>query len=205
MVKIAIVTLEEFNELDSFIALALLNRVPDKNWQVQICCPNESVTSMNGVRVMAQQTLAYANSADVVLFGSGMKTLEYAETPEFISKFSLDPTRQLIGAQCSGSLILNKLGLLNGTVSTDTMTAPYLADQGLVLSDKPIQIDGNVMTAGGCLASQYLAAWVIAVKKDWSAAEKILHYVAPVGQKDDYVSRARATLLPSLSTELAGV
>lgn len=204
MVKIAIITLEEFNELDSFIASAILNRVPDQTWKVQICCPSESVTSMNGVRVMAQQPLSYANSADVVLFGSGMKTLEYAEDPDFISSFSLDPARQLIGAQCSGSLILNKLGLLNGTVSTDTMTAPFLADQGLVLSDKPVQIDGNIMTAGGCLASQYLAAWVIALKKDWSAAEKILHYVAPVGQKEDYVARARKTLLPLLPVAATG-
>jgi hypothetical protein len=51
-----------------------------------------------------------------------------------------------------------------------------------------------VATAGGCLASHYLAAWVIARLAGWKAAEGVLHYVAPVGEKDDYVARARSAI-----------
>jgi transcriptional regulator GlxA family with amidase domain len=196
--KIAIVTLEAFNEIDSFLASAILNRVTLPGWEVQICCPAASVTSMNGVQILGQQPLDYANTADVVLFGSGMKTLDYANDPAFLARFSLDPARQLIGAQCSGALILHRLGLTQGIVASDTMTAPLLEEEGLTLSENPLYSWGNIATAGGCLASHYLAAWVIARMADWQTSEDIIHYVAPVGQKQEYVDRAKATILPTL-------
>lgn len=196
--KVAIITLEAFNELDSFIASAILNRVPHPNWAVQICCPSDHVTSMNGVKIQTQQPLEYANEADIVLFGSGMKTAEYANDPEFLKRLSLDPASQLIGTQCSGALFLHRLGLCNGIVATDTMTAPYLSQEGLKISEMPLHVEGNVASAGGCLSSHYLAAWAIAMKTDWPTAEDIIHYIAPIGQKDEYAARAKATILPHL-------
>ncbi len=56
----------------------------------------------------------------------------------------------------------------------------------------------NVATAGGCLASQYLAGWIIARLEGTKAAEDALHYVAPVGEKDDYVARAMRNVAPYL-------
>jgi len=47
--RIAIVTFEGFNELDSFIASAMLNRVKQPKLKALIACPAERVTSMNGV------------------------------------------------------------------------------------------------------------------------------------------------------------
>jgi len=200
--KIAIITLEAFNELDSFVASAILNRVPIDGWKAEICSPAPRVTSMNGVRIDAQQPLEFANTADAVLFGSGMKTAEYAADPDFLSRLSLDPQRQFIGAQCSGSLILHRLGLTTDVVSTDTMTAPYLEKEGLKVSERPLHVEGNVATAGGCLASHYLAAWLIASATDWRTAAEIIHYVAPVGQKDDFTKRAKDVVLPLVSDSL---
>ena len=57
--------------------------------------------------------------------------------------------------------------------------------------NQPFVAHGNVATAGGCLASHYLAAWVIARLAGWNAAEGVLHYVAPVGEKSR-VRRARS-------------
>lgn len=196
--KIAIITLDAFNELDSFIALAILNRVEHPDWTVQICAPTDNITSMGGVEIKAQRSIEYANEADIVLFGSGTKTAQYANDPELLSRFSLDPSWQLIGAQCSGALFLHRLGLTNGTVSTDSMTAPYLSDEGLKISKEALHVDGNIATAGGCLASHYLAAWAIAKKTDWRTAEEIIQYVAPVGQKDAFADRAKATVVPLL-------
>ncbi|WP_217274061.1 hypothetical protein [Shewanella sp. VB17] len=68
--NIAILTFEGFNELDSFIAAGILNRMKSSGWNVQITCPSDFVTSMNGVKVKAQQPLEFANSADAVLVGS---------------------------------------------------------------------------------------------------------------------------------------
>ncbi len=71
--KIAILTFEGFNPLDSFIAQGILNRVCRNGWKAEITCPSEKVISMHGVIVHAQQPLEFAIEADVVLFGSGSK------------------------------------------------------------------------------------------------------------------------------------
>ena len=50
--------------------------------------------------------------------------------------------------------------------------------------------------AGGCLSAQYLSAWLVANLKGLEAAREVLHYFAPVGEKDEYVERALAHVLP---------
>ena len=112
--NIAILTFEGFNELDSFIAAGILNRMKCDGWNIQITCPSESVTSMNGVKIEAQQPLEFANSADVVLFGSGIYTRDIASDRTILDRLALKPAAQLICAQCSGTLLLATLGLLNG-------------------------------------------------------------------------------------------
>jgi transcriptional regulator GlxA family with amidase domain len=194
IMKVAIITLEEFNELDSFISSALLNRIPLPDWEVQICCPSDHVTSMNGVKIEAQQQIEYANDADIVLFGSGMRTADYANDDEFLARFSLNRGKQIIGSQCSGALFLNKMGFLTRTISTDTLTAPKLQAAGLDVSAKPLYAEGNIASAGGCLASYYLAAWAITKAVNWETAADIVHYVAPVGQKDAYVEMTRKVI-----------
>ena len=72
--RIAILTFDGFNEIDSFVALATLNRVRRPGWRAEITAPTATVTSMNGVRVERQQPLSFARDADVVLVGSGRKT-----------------------------------------------------------------------------------------------------------------------------------
>ena len=72
--KIAILTFDGFNELDTFIALGLVNRLHHLGWAAAVTSPTAQVTSMNGVTVTAQQPLEFANEADVVLFGSGIHT-----------------------------------------------------------------------------------------------------------------------------------
>jgi transcriptional regulator GlxA family with amidase domain len=67
---------------------------------------------MNGVTVRAQSLLEDAASADAVILGSGIKTREIVNTPNLLNRLSLRPERQRVAAQCSGTLILAKLGLL---------------------------------------------------------------------------------------------
>jgi hypothetical protein len=68
--------------------------------------------------------------------------------------------------------------------------------------NQPFVAKGNVATSGGCLASQYLAAWVIARLEGIEAAKSAMHYVAPVGEKDDYVARAMRNIAPFLEGTL---
>jgi len=149
------------------------------------------VTSMNGVVVQAQSRLAEARTADAVIVGSGMKTREIVGDASLMDALRLDPSRQLIGAQCSGTLVLAKLGLLDRVPAcTDLFSKPWVQEAGVEVLNQPFFARGNVATAGGCLASQYLAAWVIARAAGEEAARAALHYVAPVGEKEDYVERA---------------
>ncbi|MDR6842330.1 DJ-1/PfpI family protein [Pseudoxanthomonas sacheonensis] len=188
---IAILTFEGFNELDSLIALGILNRIKKPGWRVTLSCPAASVTSMNGVTVHAQSSLEEACAADAVIVGSGMRTREIVDRPDLMARLELDPARQLIGAQCSGTLILAKLGLLGGVPAcTDLTTKPWVQEAGIEVINQPFYAQGNVATAGGCLASQYLAAWIIARFEGEGAARDELHYVAPVGEKEEYVARA---------------
>lgn len=196
---IAILTFQGFNELDSLIALGVLNRVKRPDWRVSLCCPEPTVTSMNGVVVHAQSSLAEVAAADAVIVGSGMQTREVVGNPALMAQLCLDPTRQLIAAQCSGTLVLAKLGLLDAVPAcTDLITKPWVQEAGVQVLNQPFFAAGNVATAGGCFASQYLAAWIIARMVGEEAARAALHYVSPVGEKEDYVNRAMQNIAPYL-------
>lgn len=187
---IAILTFDGFNELDSMIALGVLNRIKSPGWRVSLACPAPTVTSMNGVTLHAQCTLADACGADAVLVGSGIRTRDIADDAALMGQLRLDPARQLLGAQCSGTLLLARLGLLkNIPACTDLTTKPWVVEAGVEVLEQPFHAVGNLATAGGCLASSYLAAWVIARLAGVEAARAAIHYVAPVGEKEATVKR----------------
>ncbi|MDM0066317.1 DJ-1/PfpI family protein [Variovorax sp. J31P207] len=196
---IAILTFDGFNELDSLIALGVLNRIKKPDWRVTLCCPTAEVTSMNGVTVRAQSSLADARDADAVVVGSGVRTREVVDDPALMGRLAFDSGRQLIAAQCSGALILARLGLLGGVPAcTDLTTRPWVQAAGVEVLNQPFHARGNVATAGGCLASPYLAAWIIARTEGPEAARAALHYVAPVGEKEAYVANAFGQIAPYL-------
>lgn len=203
---IAILTFGGFNELDSLIALGVLNRVKRADWRVSIACPTPRVRSMNGVVIESMASLQEAGEADAVIVGSGMQTRDVVANPALMEQLRLDPSRQLLAGQCSGTLILAKLGLLEGVPAcTDLTTKPWVVEAGVEVLNQPIYASGNLATAGGCLASHYLAAWIIARLEGVEAAESALHYVAPVGEKDEYVARAMNNIAPYLAQGVSAV
>jgi len=70
-------------------------------------------------------------------------------------------------------------------------------EAGVKVIDAPFVAHGNVATAGGCLASQYLATWMITRGASMRDAEEAMHYVAPVGEKALYVNQAVSVVAPS--------
>ncbi|MBT0570367.1 DJ-1/PfpI family protein [Curvibacter sp. CHRR-16] len=205
---ITILTFDGFNELDSFVALGVLRRARHANWpgaadwRVSICCPQQQVTSMNGVTVHAQSLLEEARHADAVLVGSGLQTRQIAQDDALLARLQLDPSRQLVASQCSGALLLAKLGLLQHVPAcTDLTTKPWVQEAGVEVLAQPFFARGNVATAGGCLSAPYVAAWLIARllgEQGPAVAREALHYVAPVGEKDAYVAQAMANIEPYL-------
>ncbi|MFY7864166.1 AraC family transcriptional regulator [Roseateles sp.] len=196
--RVAIVSFDGFNELDSFIALGMLNRLRPLGWSAELCGPGHALTSMNGLTVQLQRPLEWANEAEVVLFGSGLYTRAIAENSALLDRLQLDPLRQLIGAQCSGALLLARLGLLGDMPAcTDLISKPFVREAGVrVLDEEPFHAQGPVATAGGCLASQYLATWVMLKRAGETATAEALHYVAPVGEKAAYAERLMARVRP---------
>ncbi|ASU41051.1 AraC family transcriptional regulator [Herbaspirillum sp. meg3] len=187
---ISILTFDGFNELDSLIAFGILHRIKKPDWRVSIAGPTTRLRSMNGLDIASHITLEEAGRADAVLVGSGIKTREVVASEEIMARLQLDTSRQLLGAQCSGTLILAKLGLLDKVPAcTDLTTKPWVQEAGVEVLNQPFFARGNLATAGGCLASSYLAAWVIARLEGIDAAQSAIHYVAPVGEKDEYVAR----------------
>lgn len=196
---IAILTFEGFNELDSLIAYAILNRIRQPDWRVSIASPAARVTSMNGLVIDSQIDVQQACAADAVIVGSGMRPREVVADEALMAQLRLDPARQLLAAQCSGTLVLAKLGLLDGVAAcTDLTSKPWVQEAGVQVLDQPLFARDNVATAGGCLASTYLAAWVIARLVGLDEARQALHYVAPVGEKAQYLARAMAVIGPYL-------
>lgn len=204
---IAILTFEGYNELDSLIALGVLNRVKRPGWRVTIASPTATVRSMNGVVIESMANLDDACAADAVIVGSGAQTREIVADPTIMDALrNLDSARQLLAAQCSGTLLLAKLGLLHDVPAcTDLITKPWVVAAGVEVLNQPFYAKGNIATAGGCLASHYLAAWIIARLAGIKATEEALHYVAPVGEKEEYLARAMQNVKPYLQPELTVV
>jgi transcriptional regulator GlxA family with amidase domain len=197
--RIAVLTFDGFNEIDSFVAAPMFNRLRRPGWKAEITSPTPTVTSMNGVRVERQQPLGFAREADAVIVGSGRSTRDVVADPAIMGELRLDPARQLIAAQCSGALILARLGHLQGArACTDVTTRPWVIEAGVEVAEQPFHAAGNVATAGGCLASYYLATWILARTAGRAAATEVLGYVAPVGEQAAWIERAFAAIDPYL-------
>lgn len=203
---IAILTFDGFNELDSLIAYGMLSRIRllgDAQWRVSIASTTPRVTSMNGLTLDAHIGLPEACSADAVVIGSGMRTRDVAQDAHTMGQLQLDPKRQHIAAQCSGTFLLAKLGL-TGQLSacTDNTSKPWVQAAGVQVVNQPFVAHGNIATAGGCLSAQYLCAWLLTRLKGEAEAREVLHYFAPVGEKEAYMERAMGHVLAYQSEAL---
>lgn len=181
--KIGIVIFDKFTDVDLFLMWDLFNRVRIDGWQVKILGTKDSHISATGIPIPTHGRIEEANDADAVLFVSGQGARERITDEEWLSKFDLNPGRQFIGSICSGALILAKLGLLNGRKATTYPTTRTLLESfGVTVVEQPFVASGNVATAGGCLAQQYLVGWFIEnlAGRDWK--DLVLRSVQPVGE-----------------------
>lgn len=196
---IAIVTLDGFNEIDSFVATRMIDSVP--GMRVELAGPNDQATSAAGVTVGTPAPLSGLGSADAVIIGSGFRTFEHIEDDVLMAELGAQLEQsQLLGSQCSGAAFLHRLGLLKGRpVCTDRLTAARLNPMGVEVIFEPLRVYGNLATAGGCLSSAYLATWIIDRLVDRDAAIAALLKVAPVGEEDDLVDRASRLLAAALT------
>lgn len=183
MSKIAIVIFDRFTDIDLWLMWDLLNRVRIADWSVKILGDSESHMSATGISVATQGRIEETNDADAVLFVSGQGTRDRIVDEVWLAKFDLDPEKQMIGSICSGALILAKLGFLEGkTATTYPTTKRALEGLGIEVVEKPFIAHGNIATAGGCLAQQYLIGWVVEKLADKNWSDMIIKAIQPVGE-----------------------
>lgn len=179
--NIAIVTFDDFTDLDVFLPWDLLNRVRDLDWSVRLLGEKKEHRSVSGLVIPMHGHIEEANAADVVLFASGPATRQKYIDREYLQIFKLDPQKQMIGSMCSGALILGGLGLLTGKEATTYPTAKNLLSKlGVTVVDRPFVQVGNIATAAGCLAAVNLASWVIETKAGAKARDAVIESVQPV-------------------------
>lgn len=206
MSNVSIVIFDDFTDLDLFLMWDLLNRVRVEGWSVKILGDRESHSSKTGISIPTHGRIGEANSADAVLFVSGAGTRSRIADENWLAQFRLDPEKQLIGSICSGALILAKLGLLEGKTATTYPTSKAALESfGVEVVEKPFVAHGNVATAGGCLAQQYLIGWVVEklADKDWS--ELILRSIQPVGEGLFFDDAERVMKLYAAPAKSAGL
>ncbi len=194
--RVAIVAFDDFTDLDLILIWDLLNRVHLPNWSVRIVGESSFHRSMTGLTMPIHGPVAEANAADAVLFTSGKGTRVKIQDRDYLSRFDLKPERQLIGSICSGALILAALGLLEGKRATTYPSAkPILEQYGVEVLEEPIVIEGNVATAGGCLAGQYLAGWVIERLVGKAVSEAVITSCQPVGEGLRFETEVEAVMV----------
>src|SRR3546814_18724785 len=108
--QIAVLTFDGFNELDSFVAAAILNRLRGQGWSAQIAAPTPQVTSMHGVTLDRQQPLDFAADTDAVIIGSAIRTSETAADPALRGRLRLEPARPPVRAPCWGTRRVGRPG-----------------------------------------------------------------------------------------------
>jgi len=194
---ISIVAFDGFNEIDTFTTMGILTQMRGDGWRTGLVCPTPKIVSANGVTVSNQHPLEWANDADVVLFSSGSRMREVADDDKILRRLSLEPERQLLGAQCNGSLMLKSLHALRSPeVCAEHGSMAMLIQAGLKPVAAPLLVHGNVATGGGRLAASYLAAWVIWRLDSMMAAQHALTRVAPAGEEQTFVAHVLSVVRP---------
>ncbi|CAJ0822528.1 MULTISPECIES: DJ-1/PfpI family protein [Ralstonia] len=187
MKQIALIAFEQFTDIDLFLMWDILGR-NRKDWQVRILGKQPELRSAHGLLIPTHGRLEEASRADVVLFSSGKEGVPAAMSDAaFMGAFQLDPSRQLIGSICGGALILARLGLLAHPLATTHPDArEALRAEGVEPDERPFVNDGNVATAGGCLAALYLVGWVAQRLYGTEKCLETLRPVLPSGQYSVY-------------------
>ena len=186
MKKAVIVAFDQFTDIDVFLPWDLLNRVRfrHKDFQVKLIGTAATHRSSAGIDIAMHGLIEECKDADLVFFASGKGVRALYKDPEYLSRFTIDTSKQLVCSMCSGALLLAGLGVLDGLSAITYPTVfKELRDMGVeVIEDHHLVIHGNVGTAAGCLAAVDLMGWAIEKMYDEKTKQDVIASVLPVGQ-----------------------
>lgn len=183
--QIALIAFDNFTDLDLILHWDILNRVKFyggvEDWSVKILGTKDVHTSSLGLPIPISGPVHLAAEADGVILCSGRGTRPLLTDDAYLASLGLNPNRQFIGAQCSGSLILGALGFLKGVkVTAYPPILKELEKFQAVPIKKALVIENKIATASSCLAGQYLSQWLIESLVGVYVAQKVMTTVAPL-------------------------
>ncbi len=183
--QIALIAFDDFTDLDLVLHWDILHRAKIhggvKNWSVKILGTKETHISSLGLPIPTSGHIRLATEADGVVLCSGKGTRPLLHDENYLTSLRLNPDRQFIGAQCSGSLLLGAMGLLQGVrVSAYPPILKDLERFGAIPVKEPLVGANKIATASSCLAGQYLSRWMIESLAGNSVAEKVMETVVPL-------------------------
>jgi putative intracellular protease/amidase len=189
MTRIATVIYDDFDDTDLIISWRFFHCVKRPDWTLDVVGTSATHRSLLGLTIPTTASLEAAAEADVVLIVGGPGSRALAKNTAFLDKLKLDPTRQLIASQCSGSLILQAKGLLDGKQATTIISArDALKATGADVVDRPLVVQGNVVTSGGCLSTAYLAYWILQKTIGPEETSRATDLLLPTGEADRFKS-----------------
>jgi len=181
--RVVLVAFDDFTDVDLVCMWDLFKRVRRSDFSVRIVGDAPRHRSMTGLSLPVHGALEEANDAHAVIFASGKGNRRKIADPEYLARFRLDPSTQLIGSICSGALFLGALGLLEGKRATTYPTARHALEKyGVKVVEQPFVREGNVATAGGCIAAQYLVGWVLEELLGPEVRDFVVTSCQPVGE-----------------------
>ncbi|WP_299003706.1 DJ-1/PfpI family protein [uncultured Shewanella sp.] len=183
MYKVGVVLFDGFTDVDFFLMYDLLGRTSD-SWTVSILGTKPEHYSHLGMKVSTDGHVSEVTDQDAVLITSGKRGIPAAlKDTGFMSALNLDPNKQLIGSICAGSFILHELGLLKGKrLTTNPDAKGVLQSMGGDVQNRPLVVEGNIATAGGCLSVMYLIGWLAERLFDSNKRKIIQNQLIPAGQ-----------------------
>lgn len=183
--KLALIAFDDFTDLDLILHWDLLNRVRYigglQDWTVQILGTKASHLSALGLPIPTSGLVDEAQYAHGVIICSGKGTRPLLKDSDYLNRLKLDPSKQFIGAQCSGSLVLGALGFLeNVPVTAYPPIVKELEQFKVKLVNESLVVHKNLATASSCLAGQYLSRWIISSLAGEEMAKKVMRTVDPI-------------------------
>jgi transcriptional regulator GlxA family with amidase domain len=123
------------------------------------------VTSAKGLRVLADHSLDDAPPLDLVMVPGGLAAREQCENERLISWLQERAAgARWVTSVCTGALILEAAGLLDGRkATTHWMALDELGQQSdvEVVRGERYVVDGNIATAAGVSAGIDLSLWLV--------------------------------------------
>ena len=151
-----------FEEVEALAPVDLLRRAEISVQTVGVTGKN--VTGSHGVTVTADilpEQMEKAETDGVILPGGmpGTLNLQKSEAVTEMLHYCAE-NKKLIAAICAAPMVLGEMGILNGKKA---VCFPGFEEhlEGAVLTDEPVQRDGNIITARGAGVAWQLGAAIV--------------------------------------------